>query len=243
MTDNLKAAALAANLQGEQKKQVDDLVKALFVHKELSNLPKDVAQVKYAQLPTDQQEDIVKKFGTEDPLTKPSRGWLGTAFAYNPVTLLFKGAIEASDLVTRTYRAVAIPLSQGEVGFAWDKANDKGDKVYNEGRIDKAKSRYGLAAVDIAMRIKSGEDVGKLLATATPEQRKYIMLADPNNKVIPGVDNIEEARGLFNDTLSEVDRAKFSPGRQLANLILPETLEKNGFVYGLFKRPAEILEN
>ena len=233
MTDNLKAAALAANLQGEQKKQVDDLVKALFVHKELSNLPKDVAQVKYAQLPTDQQEDIVKKFGTEDPLTKPSRGWLGTAFAYNPVTLLFKGAIEASDLVTRTYRAVAIPLSQGEVGFAWDKANDKGDKVYNEGRIDKAKSRYGLAAVDIAMRIKSGEDVGKLLATATPEQRKYIMLADPNNKVIPGVDNIEEARGLFNDTLSEVDRAKFSPGRQLANLILPETLEKNGFVYGL----------
>jgi len=74
MTDNLKAAALAANLQGEQKKQVDDLVKALFVHKELSNLPKDVAQVKYAQLPTDQQEDIVKKFGTEDPLTKPSRG-------------------------------------------------------------------------------------------------------------------------------------------------------------------------
>ena len=36
MADNLKAAALAANLQGEQKKQVDDLVKSLFVHKELS---------------------------------------------------------------------------------------------------------------------------------------------------------------------------------------------------------------
>jgi len=233
MAENIKAAALAANLQGEPKKQVDDLVKALFVHKELSNLPPTAAQAKFSKLPTDQQEDLVKKFGTEDPLTKPSRGWLGTAFAYNPITLAFKGAIELSDLATRTYRAAAIPLSQGQIGFAWDKANDKGDKVYNEGRIEKAKAKFGQDAVDIAMRIKSGEDVGKLLATATPEQRKYIMLADPNNTVIEGVTDIEQARGLFNDTLAEVDRAKFSPGRQLANAILPEALEKNGFVYGL----------
>jgi len=80
MAENIKAAALAANLQGEPKKQVDDLVKALFVHKELSNLPPTAAQAKFSKLPTDQQEDLVKKFGTEDPLTKPSRGWLGTAF-------------------------------------------------------------------------------------------------------------------------------------------------------------------
>jgi len=233
MADNVKAAALAANLQGESKKQVDDLVKALFVHKELSNLPADAAKTKYSKLPASQQQDLIKKFGTEDPLTKPSQGWLSTAFKYNPITLAFKGAIELSDLATRTYRAVAIPMSQGEIGFAWDQANDKGDKVYNEGRIDKAKSKYGQDAVDIAMRIKSGEDVGKLLATATPEQQKYIMLADPNNTVIPGVSNIEQERGLFNDVLSEVDRAKFSPGRQLANAILPEELEKNGFLYGL----------
>jgi len=49
MAENIKAAALAANLQGEQKKQVDDLVKALFVHKELSNLPTQVAQEKYSK--------------------------------------------------------------------------------------------------------------------------------------------------------------------------------------------------
>ena len=233
MAENIKAAALAANLQGEQKKQVDDLVKALFVHKELSNLPTQVAQEKYSKLPVNQQEDLVKKFGNEDPLTKPSKGWLNTAFKYNPITLAFKGAIEASDLMTRTYRAVAIPLSQGEIGFAWDQANDKGDKVYNEGRIEKAKAKYGTDAVDIAMRIKSGEDVGKLFATATPEQQKYIMLLDPLNTVIPGVTDIEQSRELFNDTLAEVDRAKFSPGRQVANLLLPEALEKNGLVYGI----------
>jgi len=237
MTDNLKAAALAANLQGQSKKQVDDLVKSLFVHRELSNLPKEVAAAQFAKKPADQQQDMINKFGTQDSTEKPSRGWFGSAVhyatSYNPITLAFKGAIELSDLATRTYRAVAIPLSEGEVGFAWDKANDKGDKVFNEGRIDKAKAQYGLAAVDIAMRIKSGEDVGKLFATATPEQQKYIMLSDPRNTSIPGVQNIEKERDLFNETLGAVDRAKFSPGRQLANAILPEALEKNGLAYGL----------
>jgi hypothetical protein len=237
MTDNLKAAALAANLQGESKKQIDDLVKSLFVHRELSNLPKEVAVAKYANLPPDQQADLVKKFGTQDTVNKPSRGWFGDAkhyvISYNPITLAFKGFIEASDAMTRAYRAVAIPLSQGEIGFAWDKANDKGDKVFNEGRIEEAKAKYGLDAVDIAMRIERGEDISKIFATATPEQQKYIMLADPRNETIPGVDDIEKARGLFNETLGAVDRAKFSPGRQLANAILPEALEKNGLAYGL----------
>jgi hypothetical protein len=243
MADNVKAAALAANLQGQSKKQVDDLVKSLFVHRELSNLPKDVATAKYAALPPDQRQDLVAKYGQEDPLTKPSRGWLGTAWHYtanyNPISLAFKGAIEVSDLATRAYRAVAIPLSEGDVGFAWDKANDKGDKVFNQNRIDKAKLQYGRDAVDIAMRIKSGEDVGKLLATATPEQQKYIMLADPQNKIIPNVTDVEGARELFNDTLLAVDQARFSPGRQLANLILPESLEKNGLVYGLVSGTAD----
>ena len=239
MTENVKAAALAAGLQGEQKKQVDDLVKALFVNRELNNLPKEAATKKFSSLPTDQQEDLVKKFGTEDPTVKPSRGFLGTAWHYatmpvvEPAKLLFKGVTELSDLSTRTARAVLIPLTQGEIGFAWDKANDKGDKVFNDGRIDNARQKYGEVAVDLAMRIKAGEDPEKIWATSTPEQRKYLMLDDKNNKSVPGVTDIEEARGLWNETLDEVDRAKFSPGRQLANLLLPEALEKNKLVYSL----------
>jgi hypothetical protein len=243
MTDNLKAAALAANLQGQSKKQVDDLVKSLFVHRELSNLPKEVAEAKFAQLPQDQQTDLVKKYGAEDAVDKPSRGWFGNAkhyaVNYNPITLAFKGAIELSDAATRTYRAIAIPLSEGEIGFAWDKANDKGDKVFNEGRIEEAKAKYGFAAVDIAMRIERGEDVSKIFATATPEQQKYIMLADPRNETVPGVPDVEKARDLFKETLGAVDRSKFSPGRQLANAILPEALEKNGLAYGLVSGTAD----
>lgn len=233
MADNLKAAAYAAGLTPEQKREIDTLSKKLAKHKELLNLPSDIAQKSYNQMPADQQQDMVKTFGQEDPVEKPNKGWLSSAFHYNPITLAFKGAIEVADATTRAYRAIAIPLSKGQIGFAWDKANDKGDKVYNEGRIEKAKSLYGQDAVDIAMRIKSKESLADIAASATPEQLKYIMLADPKNTVIPGVTDIEKERELFNEILGVVDKAKFSPGRQLANAILPEALEKNGLVYGL----------
>lgn len=239
MTDNVKAAALAAGLQGQQKKQVDDLVKSLFVNRELNNLPKEVANKKFSSLPADQQEDLIKKYGTDDPAVKPSRGWLSTAWHYanmpivTPAKLAYKGAIEVSDLATRAYRAVAIPLTQGEIGFAWDKANDKGDKVFNDNRIEDTRQKYGEVAVDLAMRIKAGEDPEKIWATSTPEQRKYLMLDDKNNKTVPGVEDVDAARENWNTVLDEVDRAKFSPGRQIANLLLPEALEKNKLVYSL----------
>jgi hypothetical protein len=233
MADNLKAAAYAAGLTPEQKREIDILSKKVAKHKELVSLPTDVAQKAYQQMPADQQEDMVKTFGQEDPIEKPGRGWLSTAFHYNPLTLAFKGAIEVSEGVTRAYRALAIPMSQGQIGFAWDKANDKGDKVFNEGRIEKAKSLYGQDAVDIAMRIKSGESLATIAKSATPEQMKYIAFADPMNKTIAGVQDVEKERALFNETLGVVDRAKFSPGRQLANRILPEALEKNKLAYSL----------
>ena len=233
MADNLRAAAYAAGLTPEQKRQIDILSKKVSKDKELSSLPPDIAQKSFEKMPIDQQEDMIKTFGEQDPLAKPKQGWRSAAFKYNPLTLAFKGLIEVADATTRTYRALAIPLSQGDIGFAWDKANDKGDKVYNEGRIEKAKSLYGQDAVDIAMRIKSKESLADIAASATPEQMKYIMLADPKNTVIPGVDNVEQERELFNEALGVVDRAKFSPGRQIANAILPEALEKNGLVYGL----------
>ena len=233
MADNLKAAAYAAGLTPEQKRQIDILSKKVSKDKELSSLPPDIAQKSFDKMPVDQQEDMIKTFGEQDVVAKPKTGWRSAAFKYNPITLAFKGFVEVADATTRTYRALAIPLSQGDLGFAWDKANDKGDKVFNEGRIEKAKSLYGQNAVDIAMRIKSGESLADIASSATPEQMKYIAFADPTNKSIPGVENVEEERKLFNETLGVVDKAKFSPGRQFANAILPEALEKNKLAYSL----------
>ena len=44
MSENLKAAAYAAGLSDKEKGKVDSLSKLLTVHKELSNLPSELAQ-------------------------------------------------------------------------------------------------------------------------------------------------------------------------------------------------------
>ena len=239
MAENLKAASFSAGLNPNEKKKVDDYNKSLTVHRELLNLPPDVATTVYNNKPENQKKILANNYGTEDPIVKPSRGWLGTAWAYTGgaikegFTLGLAGLQNVSDVTTRAYRAVAIPLSQGEVGFAWDEANDKGDKVFNDGRIEDAKEKFGQAAVDVAIRIARGETAAEIAETATPEQLKYLRLADKKQGLEKGqTTKADQAdRDLFQDTLDAVNAAKFSPGRQLANLILPASMEGSGFFY------------
>jgi hypothetical protein len=75
------------------------------------------------------------------------------------------GLQNVSDFSTRVYRTAAIGVNQGmNLADAWDEANDKGDKVFNPGRIDEARKKFGTTAVSIAMRIASGEDPEKIIA-------------------------------------------------------------------------------
>jgi hypothetical protein len=244
MADNLKAAAFAAGLSPQEQKKVEDFNKALSIHKELSNLPSDVANAKYSKYTPTQQADLQKNFGNEDPTVKPDRGALGTAWYYTGGALgraigytggkVLAGLGNVSDLSTRAYRTGAIAIDQGvDLGSAWTIANDKGDKVFSPTRIIDAQTKFGQDAVDVAVRIASGEKPEAILKTATPEQIKYLRLADPTNKVIPGIEDnkVEAARGLFQDTLDAVQAAKYSPGRQVANLVLPGQLEGSGFFY------------
>jgi hypothetical protein len=245
MPDNLKAAALAAQLSPTEQKKIDDFNKALQAHKELSNLPQNVAQQAYQKLTPGQQTNLVQNFGNEDPAVKQKRGWLGTAWHYTGGAVanaigytgshILAGLGNVSDFSTRVARTVQIAGDQGvDVGTAWTIANDKGDKVFSPNRINDAKAKFGNDAVDIAMRIASGEDPAVIKKSATPEQIKYLMLADPTNTVIPGLTSPEEikaARGLFQDTLDAVQASKYSPGRWVANLVLPADLEGSGLFY------------
>ena len=248
MSENLKAAAAAAGLTPAQQKQVDDFNKALAVHKQLSNLPADVAQQVYNKQTPEQQASLVQNFGNEDPTVKQKRGWLGTAWHYTFGNLgnaigtvgskTLAGLGNVSDLSTRVARTGLIALDQGVSPFgkgnAWDIANDKGDKVFSPGRIANAKARWGAEAVDIATRIASGEKPEEIMKSATPEQRKYLMLADPTQTNIPGYSNPEDvkaARANFQNTLDEVNAAKYSPGRTIANLVTFGQLEGSGLFY------------
>ena len=235
---------MAAGLTPAQKKKLDDFNKSLNLHKDLSNLPPDVANQVYNKLDPSQQAAQVQNFGNEDPAIKEKRGTLGTAWHYtggaigNAVGYVgsktLAGLGNVSDVMTRAYRTAAIAIDQDlSIGTAFDIANDKGDKVFSPGRIGAAKAKWGTDAVSIAIRIASGEAPEEIFKSATPEQQKYIMLADVRQTNIPGIDSsdIKAARANFQNTLDEVNAAKYSPGRQIANLVTTGDAEGSGLYY------------
>ena len=225
MADTLKAAAAAAGLTPAEQKAMETFSKTLAVHRELSNLPQNVAQQAYASKTPEQQAALVKFAGQQDPATKPSRGWLGTAWHYS-IGGLFSLAQEGSDLATRLYRTGAIAATEGKPifgsGNAWDVANDKGDKVFNQNRIDTAKRQYGADRINVAIRVSSGEKLSAIATNGTDAEKAIASAAAQKNDP------------LFNDALDTVSAAKYSPGRQFANVIdaiTPGDLIKNGFMY------------
>ena len=245
MPENLNAAAYAANLSSAEKKKLDEFNKAYAAHKELLNLPSNAAKVVYDKKTPAQKADLDKNFGNEDPTTVQDRGFFGTTWHYTGGAVanaigytgskVLAGLDNVSDFMTRAYRTGAIAVTQNtDIANAWDIANDKGDQVFNPGRVDDAKAKWGNDAVSIAVRIASGEDPEKIMASATEEQKKYVMLADVRNNTIPGYASTKEvtlARANFQNTLDEINAAKYSPGRQVANAILPSALEGSGFFY------------
>jgi hypothetical protein len=232
MADNLNAAAFAAGLSDAERAEIEALNKTLGVHRELSNLPANVATQEFNSK-TPAQQNALKGVVGEEP---ESRGWLGTTWHYTGGKLL-SGLQELSDLTTRAYRtyAMADVLEDAEKGnqykglsglkAAWDAANDKGDKVFDPNRIEKARKKYGDAQVNVATRIASGEGLDKIIAEGTEEEKQVARIAYKGFKT----DDLN-ASG-FQDVLDAVNAAKFSPGRQAANAVLPEQLEGSGLFY------------
>jgi hypothetical protein len=219
LADNLKAAAAAAGLTPAEQKEMEAFSKTLSVHRELSNLPQRTAQQAYAQKTPEQQAALKRVAGEEDPVTKPQRGWLGTAWHYTGGALL-AGLTEVSDLSTRAYRTGAIAIMEGKnLGDAWTTANDKGDKVFNPGRIQNASSKFGNDRMQVAMRVAAGEKLSEIASSGTDAQKQIAAMAAQNKD------------DLFQDALDAAQAAKYSPGRQIANLITPAQLEGSGFFY------------
>ena len=262
MADNIKAARSAAGLSSSENEKLDEFYKAYQAHKELSKLPVDAATAKFTKYTPEQQASLVKNFGNEDPTIKPKRGFFGTAWHYTGGALasavgttagqILAGLGNVSDASTRAWRTIQIAADQtvplfGK-GNAWDIADDKGDKVFSPGRIEDAKAKWGNDAVDVAMRIAAGEAPEKIIASVTPEQQKYVMLADTKTTVIPGFNNPEEiaaARANFQDTLDSVNASKYSFGRFVANLVTPAEMEGSGLYYkavsGVFDAAYRVL--
>jgi uncharacterized protein (UPF0216 family) len=221
---NLNAAALQAGLNGKKKEQVDGLSKLLDSHKSLLALPATQAQTKFQTLPADQQTAHAAMFGGN----KGPIGWLGDAAHYmgekvkQTIALPFKAFNEASDFMTRVYRTGAIAVDQNvDLGKAFAIANDKGDKVFSPGRIENATKIYGKDMMSVAMKVASGMSLSEIIATGSEEEKQIASIGSQK----------KDKDYLLNDAIAAANASKYSPGRQLANLILPQSLEGSGFLY------------
>jgi hypothetical protein len=225
-SNNIKAISSQAGLTPEQQEQINGYIKAVDSHQKLSSLPSDVAKLEYAKLTPEQQKSLKDNFGN----VEQKRGWLGTALHYTveplftavaaPVKLAFKGVQELSDLSTRAYRTAAIALDQNvNIGKAWTTANDKGDKVFSPSRIAAATKIFGPGYMSVAQKIAEGMTLDQVIATGTEEEKQIASGA------------AQKKDPLFQDALDAANAAKYSPGRALANAILPQKWEGSGAAY------------
>ena len=223
---NLTGAAAQSNLTPAEKAKVEALSKLLGTHKTLLDLPQKQALQKYNNLNPGVQNDLNQMFGADKPEEEEKRSPLGTAWHYTGGALL-SGIQEVSDFATRIYRTNELIKTQDKYagkGFAaftqaFEDANDKGDNVFDENRIEKARKKYTEDRISVAIKAAKGMPLSEIQATGTPAEQVIAANA------VQGKDK------LWQDALDSVQAAKFSPGRQLANAILPEALEGSGFLY------------
>jgi hypothetical protein len=233
---NLQIAAAQAGLTPLERDKVETFSKIVDSHKNLLDMPVNEARIKFQSLPADQQQSLTQAFGVEE---EPKRGPLGTAFYYasrpvvEPVKAVFKGLTEVSDFMTRAYRTAAlanekIPLGSADyylpknwsvLSEAWQKSNDNGELLYNETRINKATKQYGSNYVSLAQKVSEGRPLSDFIANGTEEEKQIAKLVAKNEDP------------MWQKAYDSVVAAKYSPGRQTANALLPESLEGTGFLY------------
>jgi len=243
---NLSQAAFRAGLNPSQTRQIDGLASALSTHQRLSDLPKQYAYDEFNKLPNNKKQSLVALTGTNKPdsdepaLTgtnkpdsdEPNRSWLetGAHYAFTPFKVaaktLFDALDYASDTMTRVYRTGAIAANENiNFGDAWGKAGRDGENVFIQDRINTAVSRYGTARVNVAKRIAAGVAPEIIFAEAQNEEEKRIAAEAQQSETGDIMDP------LLRDAVAEVNAAKYSPGRQIANLFLTKDLEGQGLLY------------
>jgi hypothetical protein len=229
---NLAQAAFRAGLNPSQTRQIDGLASALSTHQRLSDLPKQYAAEEFNKLPNNKKQSLVAMTGTSKADDDPNRSWLesGAHYAFLPfktaAKTLFDALDYASDTMTRVYRTGAIAANENiNFGDAWGKAGRDGENVFIQDRINTAVSRYGNARVNVAKRIAAGVAPEIIFAEAQNEEEKRIAAEAQQSETGDIIDP------LLRDAVAEVNAAKYSPGRQLANLFLPRDLEGDGMLY------------
>jgi hypothetical protein len=225
-TGNLYQAAERAKLNPAQKNQINSFADMYSKHTSLTNLPDAIAALEYDQLSADQQKSMAEFFGDDE--TKPGQGAVMKAASWlvkpivEPVKEVLKAANWASDQVTRAYRVGRIAIGENtDIVSAFRRSGANGEQVYNESRISKAIATYGKDRVYVAQQISAGIPLDKIIANAqNPEQKRIAAEASKS-----------DGDSLLDEAVAKVNAAKYSFGRDMANLFLPEDLEGKSGLY------------
>lgn len=220
---NLKITAAQAGLSDKEKAQIDGLAKLIDSHQSLMALPEKQANQAYAAKPEAEKKAHVGFFGGDNPLGNALH-YLGDTVK-STIALPFKALNEVSDFTTRLYRTGAIALDEGlNLADAFKAANDKGDKVFNKSRIAEAERKFGTDMMNVATKVASGLTLDKIMAEGTEEEKLIASQAAQLKE--QGKPDL-----LLQDAIDAAQAAKYSPGRQLANLLLPESMEGGSLLY------------
>jgi len=214
---NLKITAAQAGLSDKEKSQIDGLAKLLDSHQSLMAMPETQAQQKFAAKPDAEKNAHIGLFGGSNPLGDALH-YVGDK-AKTIIAAPFKALNEVSDFTTRLYRTGAIALDEGiNLADAFKEANDKGDKVFNKSRIADAEVKYGKDMMNVATKIASGMTLDKIMAEGTDAEKLIASQAAQLKET--GKPDL-----LLQDAIDAAQAAKYSPGRQLANLLLPDSMQ------------------
>jgi len=242
---NLVQAGKKANLTPAQLEQINSVYDMYSTHISLNNLPPSVGAVKFAQLDPNKQAVIQAFFGNTPTPTAPPVGPTGSKTpgrgiieqaAYlaiqpviTPAKLALKGMTWAADQVARGYRFTQIAkrpeFAQGSgldnLALAWQKAGANGEMVFDTERMEKIQRTYGDDITWVAKQISAGIPQAKIIASAQNENQKKLAFAAGS----------EDGDPLVDEAVAKVNAAKYSPGRQVANAVLPEFLEGRPGLY------------
>lgn len=216
----LKAAAIQANLSKEDKANVDALSALLDAKQQISNLPPAQAQKKFDSLTPGQQQSL-NDFSQTDPV-EPKRNWFQSALHYAGVGL--EKLMVPSNAVMQWERTIDIAQQERykDKSFSelWSIAGKAGgEDVFVPERIEKAKDKYGAARVALAQKVRQGVTLDYIIANGTPLEQQIAANVAQNKDA------------LWQDAYDSVMAAQLSPGRKVANALLPSSLEGSGFLY------------